>query len=96
MAQTTPGSWLPKGHQHFSSPATSTALTVPTGARFALITTASSAIKLMDTGAAATTGAGGNGLNIPVGTVFQYTGDLSAVRIIQVTAGAEVDVLYYA
>jgi hypothetical protein len=94
--QTLPGSWSPKGHQHISAPAASTALTVPAGARFCLITSTTQPIKLRDDGGTPTTGPSGNGVRIATGLApFIYCGELSAVRIIQEAASAEVDILYY-
>lgn len=94
--QTLPGSWTPMGHQHISGPSTSTALTVPVGARFALISTTTQPIKIRDDGGAPSSGASGNGVRLATAVMpFLYQGDLTALRIIQEAATAEVDILYY-
>jgi hypothetical protein len=81
------------GYQQISAPGTSTALTVPKGARMALISVSTQAIRFRDDGPAPTATVG-----FPLaaaGNPFLYSGNVNAIRIIQQTAGAVVDVVYY-
>lgn len=80
----------PLGYEQISAPATSTALTVPTGARYALIKV-SVACRWRDDGQDPTAAIG---MTIDAGDEFWYAGHLPAFRIIQ-TAASVVDVAYY-
>jgi hypothetical protein len=83
----------PKGFQQLASPASSTGLTVPAGARFAMFNVSGQTCVFRDDGVAPTATVG---MLLTVGTNYWYTGDLSAVRFIQATAGGNVNVSYYA
>lgn len=88
-----PGAATPVGQQQITSLSSSTALTVPANARYALITCETQAVRWRDDGTAPTAGVG---FPLPVGMVLKYTGNLKAFRVIEQTASATVDVAYYA
>lgn len=91
--ETVPGCSQPLGYQQITSLSSSTALTVPRGARFALIKAQTQNVRWRDDGTA------------PSGTVGMllattdptlcYAGDLSAIRFIETTASAAINVSYY-
>jgi len=83
---------VPVGHQQIA-PTSSTALTVPTGARFALIGTSVQAVRFTDDGTVPTL-IKGLRISIEQGP-FWYSGDLGALLFFNDVAGALVDVLYY-
>ena len=75
------------------APTTSTGLTVPSGAAYALITTAVQDCRFTDDGTTPTLTVGNL---IKVGDPpFWYAGDLSKVKLFNAVAGALVKVLYY-
>lgn len=82
-------SLTPKGYQQLI-PATSTALTVPGGAVYALLQARTNDISYRDDGVAPTIAAG---MRIVVDTTLFYTGDLAALRFIGVAA--TLDVAFY-
>jgi len=86
----------PKGYQQILAAtldAGATNLTVPAGASYALLKAEAQAIRWRDDGVAPTTSAG---MIIDVGDEFWYTGELSAIEFISDTAGAILNVSYYA
>lgn len=83
----------PLGHQQIANPATSTALTVPAGAQYALLNcSAGTAIRLRGDAGAPTASLG---IRLEVGARLWWTGELTKVRVIQETAGT-LDVEYFA
>ena len=87
--------WIPLGYQQISAPAAATPLTVPAGARMALITVSGQSVRWRDDGTAPTAAIG---VLLPVttsGLPFQYSGTLTAFQVIQTAASATVDVAYY-
>lgn len=77
-------------------PTTSTAalaLTVPSGATWALIRAESQNVRWRDDGTAPTASVG---IELIVGEALQYSGDLKAIQFIQEAASATLDVAYYA
>jgi hypothetical protein len=87
------GNLLPKGYQQITAPAAATALTVPDGARYALIKTETQAIRWRDDAVDPTAAIG---MLVDIGDEFMYTGQLSKIKVIQAVAGAVVNVSYYA
>lgn len=81
------------GYQQITSLSASTALTVPTGTTMALIVAETQAVRWRDDGTAPTTSVG---MPLAVGTSLSYDGDLKAVRFIEQTASAKLNVSYYA
>lgn len=86
------GSYLPLGYQQITSLSSSTALTVPTGARLALIQPETQGVRWRDDGSAPTTSVG---MPLPPGATLQYDGSLSAIRFIETTASAKLNIAYY-
>jgi len=82
----------PLGYQQITSLAASTALTVPAGAALALIKPSTQAIRVRDDGTAPTAAVG---YPVAVGVEYRVEGGLSSFRMIEQTASASVDVLYY-
>jgi hypothetical protein len=83
---------VPLGYQQISTPAVATPLTVPAGANYVYIQVDTQAIRWRDDGTAPTAAIG---MQVPVGGTLFYAGTLSAFQLIQVTAGAVVNVSYY-
>ena len=83
----------PLGYQQITSLSGSTPLTVPSGARVALIQPEVQAVRWRDGGAAPTASVG---MPLAASDKLFYDGDLASVRFIQQTAGAILNVSYYA
>ena len=81
------------GYQQITATGTSVGLTVPNGANFAMIVGEAQALRWRDDGIAPTTTVG---MPLSVGVDFSYDGDLNRIRFIAVTAGAIINVSYYA
>ena len=82
----------PLGYQQITSLSASTALTVPSYASVAIITVEGAGIRYRDDGTAPTASVG---VPIAAGQSFTYMGPLSALKLIQQTSGAVVNVSYY-
>lgn len=82
----------PVGFQQIAVPASSTALTVPTGATFAIIQDVTAAVSWRDDGTAPTAAIG---MQLAINTSMVYAGDLTKIRFIQTAAGAVLNVSYY-
>lgn len=90
--QQTLGAHKVLGFEQIASPAVSTALTVPGGARIALFSAEVQNIRFRSDGTAPTAAIGARivkDLN-----PFMYVGDLKAIRVIQETAGGILNVEY--
>jgi hypothetical protein len=83
----------PLGFEQITSLAAAAALTVPAGAVSALIQPDTQAVTWRDDGTAPTAAIG---IVIAAGETFEYAGDLSAIRFIEIVAGANLNVSYYA
>jgi len=83
---------MPLGFQQVTGMTAATALTVPTGARFATIQAATQAVSWRDDGTAPTASVG---MQLAAGSTLQYSGNLAAIEFIQVTSGAILNVSYY-
>lgn len=89
------------GYEQITSLSTLTALNAPsTDANgllckpsFALITCETAAVRWRDDGGAPTASVG---MPLAAGVTLQYDGDLSRIRFIQQTAGAKLNISYYA
>ena len=86
------GSVIPLGYQQITSLSASTALTVPASARLALIQAETANVRWRDDGTAPTASVG---LVLAAGAVLFYDGDLTAVRFIETSASAKLNVAYY-
>lgn len=85
------------GYQQITDVSASTALTIPSingqkPTQATIICTAQ-AVRYRDDGTAPTATVG---MPLPVNTVFHYDGNLSAIRFIEQTAGAVLNISYYA
>ena len=81
------------GYQQITSLSASTARTVPVGATLALIVAETQAVRWRDDGTAPSATVG---MPLATGVSLSYDGDLNAVRFIQQTASATLNVSYYA
>lgn len=82
----------PRGYQKITVLTSSTALTVPNGAAYALIKVEGQTVRWRDDAQAPTTT---DGMLIDVGDEFWYSGELKAIRFIETTASATLHVSYY-
>lgn len=85
----------PLGHQQLTSLATAASLTVPDGAQRALMVSQSKDVRWRDDGTSPTTTVGMLILTT-ADTPFEYLGDLSTFKVIEVDTSAKLDVSYYA
>lgn len=82
----------PLGYQQLTSLSAATALTVPAGARFALLKTETQPVRWRDDGTNPTAAIG---MLLDVGDEFWYTGALKKLKVIETTASATLNVAYY-
>jgi hypothetical protein len=85
-------SQTPLGFQQITSLSASTGLTPPAGAALALIVPSVQAVSWRDDGTAPTAAIG---MLLPVGVQLSYSGNLAAIRFIEVTASATLNISYY-
>jgi hypothetical protein len=83
----------PLGYQQITSLSAATALTVPDGAVFAMIRADTQAVRWRDDGTSPTASVG---VPLDADDTLNYEGDLDAIKFIEQTAGAVLDVTYYA
>ena len=81
------------GYQQITSLSSSTALTVPDGATLALIVPEAQTVRWRDDGVAPTSSVG---MPVVANSSMNYDGDLKKIRFIAATAGAILNVSYYA
>jgi len=82
----------PLGYQQITSLSSSTALTVPEGARFCIFTAETQAVRWRDDGTAPTSTVG---MPVAVLTPTAYYGDLNKIRFIEQSASAKLNVTYF-
>jgi len=82
----------PLGYQQIVGLAVSTALTVPATAIYALIQTETKSVRFRDDGVAPTAAVG---MPLLVGVQFFYEGSLAAIRFIETSASATLNISYY-
>lgn len=80
------------GYQQITPGAVSTALTLPNGARVAVIQAAVAVLRWRDDGVAPTATVG---MRIAAGGELVYDGELSKIRVIEEAAGAIANISYY-
>lgn len=85
--------WNPVGHQQITSLGSATALTVPAGAKRALITPETQAVRWRDDGTDPT---GSIGMPLAVAATMDYRGNLAAIKFIEQAASAKINVAYFA
>lgn len=81
------------GYQQITSLSAATGLTVPRGATLAVIIPEAFAVRWRDDGTAPTSAVG---MPLAIATVLSYDGDLSRVQFIEQSAGAKLNISYYA
>ncbi len=88
----------PVGFQKITDVSAVSSLTVPSGARIAIIQAEANDINWRDDGTDAAVTSGTGGMLLAAGDSFLYTGDLSAITFIEAvaTADANINVSYYA
>ena len=82
----------PLGYQQITTLTTAVGLTVPPGAVGAIIVAEAQAVRWRDDGTAPTATVG---MPLAVAAALEYAGDLSAIKFIEQTAGAKLNVAYY-
>lgn len=87
------GTLTVKGYQQITDVSSATGLTVPSGATQAIITVEAAAVRWRDDGSDPTDDVG---MPLVSGQTFQYNGDLAAIKFIDQTSGAILNVSYYA
>lgn len=82
----------PLGYQQITALSAATALTVPAGARAALLKCETQSVRFRDKAETPTATVG-----FPLDTTdeFFYTGKLSSLRFIEAAASAKLNILYY-
>ena len=91
-AQLMGGGLSPLGYQQVTSLSSAAGLTVPAGAVVAVLNAEGQAIRWRDDGTNPTASVG---MMIQVDDYFIYTGSLSAVKFIEETASAKLNISYY-
>lgn len=82
----------PLGYQQIGTVSSAIGLTVPMGALVALIQAESQDVRWRDDG---TNPTAETGLALAAGATLAYTGDLSAIKFIEVSASAKLNISYY-
>ena len=83
----------PLGYQQITSLGSAVGLTVPTGAKIAVISVTGAGVRYRDDGTDPTASVG---MPLPSGTVgWTYSGDLEAIKFIEQTGTAALNVSYY-
>jgi len=80
------------GYQQITNLSAATGLTIPVGATVALIQAETQDVRWRDDGTAPTASVG---MIIGAGTTLPYTGNLYAIKLIQATASAKLNISYY-
>lgn len=93
-SRTVAGNITPQGFQQITSLSASTALTVPTGAKVALIQAETQSVRWRPDGST-TAPTASVGMLLAAGETLPYTGDLSKIRFIETTASAKLNVAYF-
>jgi hypothetical protein len=83
----------PLGYQQITSLSASTGLTTPEGARYARIACTGQDVRWRDDGTAPTASVG---MPLPVGAEMLYSGKLEALKFIEQSASAVLNIAYYA
>lgn len=89
---TAPGNTTPKGYQQITSVSAAVGCTVPANSKVALIQAETQAVRWRDDGTNPTATVGSI---IAAGDTIQYTGDLAAIKFIETTTSAKLNISYY-
>lgn len=81
------------GYQQITDVSAAVGLTVPAGATEALIVGTAQAVRWRDDGTNPTATVG---IPLAVNTLFEYRGNLAAIKFIESAAGAVLNISYYA
>lgn len=87
------GKYRPLGYQQLTAAATAQSLTVPEGARLALIQGLLQASRWRDDGTAPTASVG---MQLAAGSELSYSGNLSLIQFIEEAASVELNITYFA
>lgn len=87
------GAYTPKGYQQITSLSTSVSLTVPAGAKYAMIYAENRNVRWRDDGIDPTASVG---MQLLAGNGLWYDGDLAEIEFIEEAASAKLNVSYYA
>jgi hypothetical protein len=82
----------PLGHEQVTGLSSVKGLTVPKGAQRALLVCTDQNVRWRDDG---TNPASDTGIQLTTGTLFWYSGDLSAIKFIEEAGSAVLEVSYY-
>lgn len=82
----------PLGYQQITSLAAATALTPPNFARLAMIQAESQSVRWRDDGTNPTAAIG---MILVANDILLYSGDFAAIKLIEVTGSAKVNITYY-
>lgn len=86
------GVLVPKGYQQITSLSSAAGLTVPPGGVIALIQAETQSVRWRDDGTNPTTSVG---MVLAAGETLAYTGQLAAIKLIETTASATLNISYY-
>lgn len=81
------------GYQQITNLSSAAGLTPPQGATMALIVPLTQGIRWLDNGTNPTAAVG---MPVAANAYFNYDGDLNRIKFIEQTAGAELNISYYA
>lgn len=85
----------PLGYQQITDLSAATPLVPPAGATYAMITAEAQDVRFRDDTAANTDPTATVGMPLAKGVALFYAGNLKAIRFIQQTAGAKLNILFY-
>lgn len=94
MSRIVAANWKSCGFQQITSLSASTGLTVPAGAKVALIQAETQSVRWRPDGST-TAPTASVGMLLAAGETLPFTGDLSKIRFIQTTASAKLNVAYF-
>ena len=86
------GNYAPVGYEQVTSLSAATGLTVPGGAKMAIIVPESQAVRWKDLGTDPTASVG---MPLAAGDYLEYEGDLDNITFIEQASGAKLNVSYY-
>lgn len=87
-----PGHLIPNGYQQITSLSSATALTVPDKSCLAVIQPESQNVRYRDDGSNPTASVG---MKVVANDILFYTGDFAAIKFIEETTSAKLNVTYY-
>lgn len=82
----------PRGYEQVTGLSSAKGLTPPAGATKATIQAETNGVRWRDDGTSPTTSVG---MSLAAGATMDYSGDLGAIRFIETTASAKLNVSYY-